>query len=67
MLTLFMMMQMPDPKDIVIYWPGPRAFSIVQTPWGLGTHFGAKAPGCPGGGVVTSQIDTCIIRHTEYV
>ena len=28
---------------------------------GLGTHFGAKAPGCPGGGgVVTGQIDTRI-------
>ena len=26
---------------------------------GLGTHFGAKAPGCPGG-MVTGQIDTCI-------
>ena len=28
---------------------------------GLGTHFSAKAPGCPGGGMVTGQIDTCII------
>ena len=30
----------------------------------LGTHFGAKALGCPGGrggGMVTGQIDTCII------
>ena len=30
---------------------------------GLGTHFGAKAPGCPGG-MVTSQIDTCVTTIT---
>ena len=27
-------MQMPGPRDIVIYWPGPGAFSVVQKPWG---------------------------------
>ena len=31
---------------------------------GLGTHFGAKAPGCPGG-MVTGQIDTCIRPKTR--
>ena len=34
-------------------------FCCAKAP-GLGTHFSAKAPGCPGGGVVTGQIDTCI-------
>ena len=47
-LTIFMLMQMPGPRDIVIYWPGLRAFSVVQKP-GAGHTFGAKAPGCPGG------------------
>ena len=27
-------MQMPSPRDIVIYWPDPRAFSVVQNLWG---------------------------------
>ena len=50
------LMEMPGPRDIVIDRPNPRAFSVV-----LGTHFGAKAPGCPGeGGMVSGQIDTCI-------
>ena len=30
---------------------------------GLGTRFGAKAPGCPGG-MVTGQIDICITTIT---
>ena len=30
---------------------------------GLDTHVGAKAPGCPGGGVITGQIDTCVTEH----
>ena len=38
----------------------PGIFCCAKAP-GLGTHFGAKAPGCPGGGgMVTGQIDTCI-------
>ena len=24
---------MPGPRDNVIYWPGPPAFSVVQKPW----------------------------------
>ena len=36
----------------------PGIFCCAKAP-GLGTHFGAKAPGCPGG-EVTGQIDTCI-------
>ena len=43
-LTIFMfesqLVQMPDPRDI---------FCSAKAP-GLGTHFGAKVPGCPGGG-----------------
>ena len=38
--------------------PAPGHFLLCKSP-GLGTHFGAKAPGCPGG-MVTGQIDTCI-------
>ena len=38
--------------------PAPGHFLLCKSP-GLGTHFGAKAPGCPGG-MVTDQIDTCI-------
>ena len=51
-------MQMPGPKDIVIYWPGPRAFSVVQKPWGW-AHISVQKPRGPGG-IVTGQIDTCI-------
>ena len=32
---------------------------------GLGTHFGAKAPGFPGG-MVTSQIDTCMTANEWF-
>ena len=59
MLTIFMLMQMLCPRDIVIYWPDPRGNFCCAKALGLGTHFGAKAPGCPGG-MVTGQIDTCI-------
>ena len=63
------LMQMPGPKDIVNYWPGPQAFSVVQKPLGLGTHFGAKTPGCRGEGMVTGQIDTCFnnTRQRDFV
>ena len=65
MLTIFMferqLMQMPSPKDIVIYWAGPRAFSVVQKPWGW-VHISVQKPrGSGGGGLVTGQIDTCIM------
>ena len=38
----------------------PQGIFCCAKARGLGTHFGAKAPGCPGGGMVTGQIDTCI-------
>ena len=59
MLTLFMLMQMPGPRDIVIYWAGPRAFSVVQKPWGW-AHVVQKPRGARG--MVTGQIDTCITQ-----
>ena len=55
-------MQMPGPRDIVIYWPGPRAFSVVQKPRG-GAHISVQKPWAAraeGEGMVTGQIDTCI-------
>ena len=64
-LTIFtfesQLMQMPGPRDIVIYRPAPMAFSVLQK---LDTHFGAKAPGCRR---VTGQIDTCINLFCENV
>ena len=46
-LTIFMfesqLMQMPDPRDIVIYRPSPGAFSVVQKPWGW-THISVQKP-----------------------
>ena len=56
-----MLMQMSGPRDIVIYWPGPWAFSVVQKPW-AGHTFQCKSPGVPRGGMVTSQIDICIME-----
>ena len=54
-------MQMPGPRDIVIYRPGPRASaSVVQKPWGW-AHISVQNPGVTGG-MVTGQIDTCITR-----
>ena len=62
-LTIFMfesqLMQMPGPRDIIIYWPGPRAFSVVQKPWGW-AHILVQKPRGARGGMVTGQIDTCI-------
>ena len=53
-------MQMPRPRDLVIYWPGPRAFSVMQKPWGW-AHISVKKPqGARREGVVTGQTDTCI-------
>ena len=62
-LTLLMLMQMPGPRDIVIYWPDPRAFSVVQKPWGWAHILKQKPQG--GGGMGTGQIDTCI-KYTHY-
>ena len=50
------LMQMPDPRNIVIYRPRPQAFSIVQKPWGW-AHISEQKP---EGEMVTGQIDTCI-------
>ena len=55
-----MLMHMPGPRDIVIYWPGPQAFSVVQKPWGWAHILVQKPQGARGGGMVTGQIDTCI-------
>ena len=46
---------MSGSRDIVIYWPCPRAFSVVQKPRGW-AHISMQKPG----GMVTGQIDTCI-------
>ena len=54
-------MQMPGPRDIVIYWPDPQAFSVVPKPWGWAHILVQKPRGARGGGMVTGQIDTCII------
>ena len=56
------LVQMPGPRDIIFYWPGPRAFSVVQKPRGW-AHISVQKPR-GAGGVVTGQIDTCI---TEVV
>ena len=58
-----MLMQMLAPRDILnsLAWP-PGIFCCAKA-LGLGTHFGAKAPGCPGG-MVTGQIDTCITEKS---
>ena len=66
MLTIFMFesqfMQMPGPRDIVIYRSGPREFSVVQRALRLGIHFGEKALG----GMVTGQIDACITNNDPF-
>ena len=52
------LVQMPGPRDIILYWPGPGHFLLCKSP-GAGHTFRCKSPGVPGG-MVTSQIDTCI-------
>ena len=54
------LIQMLGPRDIVIYWPAPRAFSVVQKPWDW-AHILVQKPWSARGGGVTGQIDTCII------
>ena len=52
-LTIFTfesrLMQMPGPRDIVIYRPGPGYFLLCKSP-GAGHTFWCKSPGVPGGG-----------------
>ena len=45
-----MLMQMPGPTDIVIYWPGPWAFSVGQKPWGWAHILVQKPWGARGDG-----------------
>ena len=42
-LTILMLMQIPGSRDIVNYWPGPQAFSVVQKPWGW-AHISVQKP-----------------------
>ena len=51
------LIQMLGPRDIVIYWPGPRAFSVVQKPWDW-AHILVQKPWSAQGEGVTGQIDT---------
>ena len=53
------LVQMPGPRDIILYWSGPRAFSVVQKPRGW-AHISVQKPRGARGGMVTGQIDTCI-------
>ena len=55
------LIQMPGPRDIVIYWSDPRAFSVVQKPRGW-AHISVQKP---RGARVTGQIDTCIIGRSK--
>ena len=62
MLTIFMLMQMPGPRDILNLLARPPGIFCCAKALELGTHFGAKALECPGG-MVTGQIDTCITEQ----
>ena len=44
------LMQIPGLRDIVIYWPAPRAFSVAQKPWGWAYLLMQKPRGAWGGG-----------------
>ena len=44
------LMQMPGPRDIVIYWADPLAFSVVQKPWGWAHILVQKRLGARGDG-----------------
>ena len=61
-LTIFVfesqLMQMPGPRNIVIYWPALGHFILCKSP-GTGHTLRCKCPGVPGG-MVNGQIDTCI-------
>ena len=56
------LVQMPAPRDIILYWPSPRAFSVVQKPRGW-AHISVQKPRGTGG-MVTGQIDTCIATES---
>ena len=53
------LMQMPGPRDIVIFRPAPWAFSVLQKPWGW-AQISVQKPRGARGGMVTGQIDICI-------
>ena len=57
------LIQMLSPRDIVIYWPSPWAFSVLQKPRDWAHILVQKPWGAQGGngGGLTGQIDTCII------
>ena len=59
------LMQMPGPRDIVIYWPGTRAFSVVQKPRGW-EHISVQKPR-GARGMLTGQIDTCISTCIQFL
>ena len=52
---------MPGPRNIVIYWPSPRAFPVVQKPWAW-PHILVQKPWGAQGGMVTGQIDAYFTR-----
>ena len=54
---------MPGPRDILNLLVQPPGIFCCAKALGLGTHFGAKALGCP----VTGQIDTCITSAEESI
>ena len=54
------LVQMPGPRDIILHWPGARAFSVVQKPRGW-AHISVQKPRGARGG----QIDTCISHGLE--
>ena len=53
-LIIFMLesqlVQMPGPRDIVIYRPSPREFSVAQKPWGWAHILVQKPRGARGVG-----------------
>ena len=63
-LTLFMLMEMPAPGTSSFIGPAPRHFLLCKSP-GAGQTFWCKSPGVPGG-MVTSQIDTCITHAQVF-
>ena len=59
---------MPGGGDFVSFSrPGGRSFALKNCPRGGGFDEKNYLPGGqPGGGMVTGQIDTCIIRPTIF-
>ena len=53
---------MAGPRDIVSYRSGSRALSVVQKPWRWAhISISVQKPRGAGGGMVTGQIDSCIM------